>query len=321
MTQVVTWSDVEDGVRGLHGQIVVATQRSAKCWKAIYGVPTGGSLIGVMLAQRLNMTMLNCSPLDPGALLESHEVLVVDDVLDSGKTIAPFIDAGFDCAVLVNKSEDARFDNVYKGLVGPPSWLSLPWENTNGDPHDAVTRLLQFIGADPNADGLRDTPRRVCDALKERTAGYGVDIADLFKTQFDSPCQEMIVVGDIDFVSTCEHHLMPFIGKAWVGYIPADRGTSVADGYRVIGLSKLARLVDACARKLQMQERMTDEVAKGIEYHLKPLGVGVVVRAKHLCMTTRGPCKQNSETTTSSLLGVFRKDPAVRAEFLSMIMK
>ena len=173
----------------------------------------------------------------------------------------------------------------------------------------ACRLLLEGIGEDPTREGLRDTPRRVVAAWGERTAGYGADIAALLKTDFDAEgYDEMIVCRDIAFYSTCEHHLLPFSGVAHVGYLPEKR---------VVGLSKMARLVEAFATRLQVQERLTQQVAQAMQQHVHPSGVGVIIRAKHLCMACRGVKKPEADMVTSALTGSFRQ-AAVRAEFLAL---
>lgn len=179
------------------------------------------------------------------------------------------------------------------------------------NPTDLIRALLLAIGEDPNREGLRDTPSRVVKSWEEIYAGYHVNLEEIFSTMFeDGACDEMVILKDIDFSSTCEHHLLPFLGKAHVGYIPHGR---------VIGVSKLARLVDAFAKRLQIQEKMTEQISYAIEQHLKPLGVAVVIEAHHQCMSCRGVNKPNAVLITSSMLGEFREDPIVRQEFLSLI--
>lgn len=169
--------------------------------------------------------------------------------------------------------------------------------------------LLAGIGEDPYREGLRDTPRRVVAAWRERTQGYGADIGAILKTSFDAEgYDEMIVCRDIAFYSTCEHHLLPFSGVAHVGYLPA---------HRIVGLSKMARLVEAYARRLQVQERLTRQVAQAMQDYVKPDGCGVVIRAKHLCMACRGVLKPEADMVTSALTGSFRQ-AAVRAEFFAL---
>lgn len=178
---------------------------------------------------------------------------------------------------------------------------------------EAVRRLLDYIDPDPMRDGLADTPQRVVKAFGEWFSGYDADIAKILKTFNDGAegVDEMVLVGPIHFHSHCEHHMAPFFGDAWVGYIP--------DG-KIVGLSKLPRLVDAFAKRLQVQERITVQVADAIMEHLNPKGVGVVLKARHFCMESRGVCKGGSYTTSSALRGVM-KDAAPRAEFMSFVQK
>lgn len=171
----------------------------------------------------------------------------------------------------------------------------------------AVRDLLLHVGEDPDRDGLVDTPDRVARAFEEMTAGYREDPSLILARVFDVPYDEMVVVRDIEFWSLCEHHLLPFHGTATVGYLPHGK---------VVGLSKIPRLVQCYARRLQVQERMTQQIAEAMEEHLDPLGVGVVVRAHHTCMGARG-IKCDAHMVTSCLLGAMR-DHGVREEFLRL---
>jgi len=174
-----------------------------------------------------------------------------------------------------------------------------------------IRRLLSEIGEDPDRDGLRQTPRRVEQALRFLTSGYTTDLDRLINDAlFTVEYNEMVIVRDIDFYSLCEHHMLPFFGKCHVAYIP--------DG-KVIGLSKLPRIVDVFARRLQVQERLTSQVAETIDAKISPLGVAVVIEATHLCMAMRGVEKQNSVTVTSAMRGVFHGDARTRSEFLELI--
>jgi GTP cyclohydrolase I len=178
---------------------------------------------------------------------------------------------------------------------------------------DVIRLLLEAIGEDPGRDGLRDTPRRVEQSLQFLTSGYQADIdAVINDALFTVDYSEMVIVRDIDFYSLCEHHLLPFFGKCHVAYLP---------NRRVIGLSKLPRLVDVFARRLQVQERLTSQIADTIRDKIDPLGVAVVMEATHLCMSMRGVQKQNSVTVTSAMLGVFRDDARTRHEFLELIRR
>ena len=174
-----------------------------------------------------------------------------------------------------------------------------------------IENILHAIGEDPKREGLLKTPERVEKSLKFLTSGYDVDIDQLVNDAlYNENYDEMVIVKNIDFYSLCEHHMLPFFGKCHVAYLPNGK---------IIGLSKVPRLVDAYGRRLQVQERLTTQIAHCIEDIVKPTGVGVVIEATHLCMSMRGVEKQNSYTTTSSMLGSFKKDPRTRAEFLSLL--
>jgi GTP cyclohydrolase I len=176
---------------------------------------------------------------------------------------------------------------------------------------DLIRELLTALGEDPDREGLLQTPRRVDQSLRALTSGYHADLdAVINDALFTVEYSEMVIVRDIDFYSLCEHHLLPFFGKCHVAYIP--------DG-KVIGLSKIPRLVDVFARRLQVQERLTLQVAETIRDRIRPLGVAVVMEATHLCMAMRGVERQNSVTTTSAMLGVFREDARTRHEFLELL--
>ena len=176
-----------------------------------------------------------------------------------------------------------------------------------------VRALLKSVGEDPDREGLKKTPSRVAEVLKYLTHGYNLDpVKVLNGALFSEDYEEMIVQKDIDFFSLCEHHLLPFFGKAHVAYIPH---------HKIVGVSKLARLVDVFARRLQVQERLTNQVAQTIMDTITPLGAAVVVEAEHLCMRMRGVEKQNSLIITSTLLGVFRTRQETRAEFMNLIRK
>ena len=176
---------------------------------------------------------------------------------------------------------------------------------------DLIKQILLQIGEDPSREGLQRTPERVEKSLNFLTSGYGVNIEELvngalFKEDYD----EMVIVRDIDLFSMCEHHMLPFIGKCHVAYLP--RG-------KIIGLSKVPRIIDVFSRRLQVQERLTKQIAECLNKILQPIGVGVVIKALHLCMCMRGVEKQNSYTTTSSMLGSFKSDARTRSEFLTLI--
>jgi len=176
---------------------------------------------------------------------------------------------------------------------------------------DLLRRMIQLIGEDPDRDGLRHTPERFEKALRFLTSGYHQDPEKLLNGAMFSVCyDQMVLVKDIEIYSLCEHHMLPFFGKCHVAYIPDKK---------VVGLSKIPRLVNMFARRLQIQERLTNQIASAIQQKIAPLGVGVVVEARHLCMVMRGVEKQNSQTVTSAMLGAFRENVQTREEFLSLI--
>lgn len=175
----------------------------------------------------------------------------------------------------------------------------------------AVETLLAEVGEDPAREGLVRTPARVAEALGFLTGGYRQDVeAVLNNALFSVECNEMVIVRDIDFYSLCEHHLLPFFGRCHIAYLPRDR---------VVGLSKIPRLVDVFARRLQIQERLTNQIAEVLTETLDPLGVGVVIEGTHLCMLMRGVEKQNAFALTSAMRGAFRSDARTRAEFLELL--
>ena len=176
-----------------------------------------------------------------------------------------------------------------------------------------IKNLLTAIGEDPNREGLKRTPKRVMESFKFLTSGYKQSAEQtLLRATFQEKYNQMVLVKDIDFYSMCEHHLLPFYGKCHVAYIPNGK---------VIGLSKIPRVVDIFARRIQIQERMTQEIAQAIEKHLKPRGVGVVIEAFHLCMAMRGVEKQNCYATTSAMQGAFESHERTRLEFLSFLRR
>lgn len=191
---------------------------------------------------------------------------------------------------------------------------------TLNDPTDAasieamkhVRALLGFIGDDPDREGLLDTPKRVVKAMHEHFCGYQMDAADVLNRTFSEieGYDQMVLLSGLDIHSHCEHHMVPFVGKAHVAYIP--------DG-KVVGLSKLAKVVEIYSKRLQVQEKLTAQIANAIQTHLKPMGTAVVIQARHFCMCYRGVHQPHAWTTTSKLTGIFLEDPATRSEFLRLV--
>lgn len=176
---------------------------------------------------------------------------------------------------------------------------------------EGIRALLRIMDPEPDRESLVRTPTRVLRTMLEFVAQPEAEVAELLRVRFDEQCDEIVLVGPIRFISLCEHHLLPFVGTGHIGYIPADG--------RVVGLSKLPRLLDHFARRPQMQERLTRQVADAFEANVAPLGVGVVLRAQHSCMTLRGARKQEAEMVTSAMRGVFRTKPEARAELMALV--
>lgn len=233
----------------------------------------------------------------------------LDDIVDTGKTLQKWCDRfpGKPFFALIDKTD----------ITSPfqQKWVIFPWEGTSeAGITDHITRLIQYVGEDATRQGLLETPVRVAKAWKEWTSGYKVDPAKVLKTFQDGAeaYDQIILVRDIPFYSHCEHHLAPFFGVAHVGYIP--------DG-RIVGLSKIPELVRIFSQRLQVQERLTAQVADAMFDHLAPKGVGVIMEARHLCMESRGKRVAGQSTTTSAMRGVFAEDPSCKAEFIQLTRK
>ncbi len=265
----------------------------------IWGIPRGGVSAALAVAARDHRFIVVQHPKDAAAF--------IDDIWDSGATAARY------AARYPMTPTYALFDKREPKWAG--QWLVMPWEcaedGEDKSAEDIVTRLLQFIGEDPSREGLRETPKRVMKAWKEWASGYGQDPAAILKTFEDGAegCNEMVIVHNIPVISKCEHHLADVHGHAHVGYIPNGK---------IVGLSKLARLVEVFARRLTVQERLTNQVADALDKHLQPLGVAVMIRASHACMSSRGVRIHGSATTTSAMRGALLTEPAARAEFMNL---
>lgn len=230
----------------------------------------------------------------------------IDDIIDSGATMQKFCDdyPGIPFFALIDKTDES---SPWKN-----DWVVFPWEGDSvGSFEDNIVRLLQFVGEDAGREGLLETPKRVTKAWAHWCSGYGKDAASLLKVFEDGAekYDQMVIVKDIPVYSHCEHHLAPIFGTASIAYIPNGK---------IVGLSKLSRLVDMFGRRLQVQERLTDQIADAIVDNLQPAGVGVIIKARHLCMESRGICQQGHHTVTTALRGAIKDEPQTRAEFLKL---
>lgn len=260
----------------------------------VYPVPRGG--IPAVLA--LFSTNLKVKLVDNPAEAD----FIFDDLIDTGATMSRQEFMGKPFFALLDKRTWAHGQD----------WVVWPWEGSGEKGiEDHIIRLLQYIGDDPTREGLHETPARVAKAWEFWGSGYGQNPADVLKTFEDGAegADEMVIVRNIPFYTHCEHHLAPFFGTATIAYLPNKK---------IVGLSKLSRVLDIFARRLQVQERLGAQIADALVEHLDCLGCGVVITARHLCMESRGICKQGSDTRTSALRGLFKDDPAVRNEFLQL---
>lgn len=295
-TQNLSWEDCAQLAKNLSDRLTEwAVAEGVRPPIPIYPIPRGGMFAALLLqAAGANVRIVG-SPQFASA--------IVDDVYDTGATFDRVADQypGRPGMFLVHKRARGWDDR----------WVAFPWEveNLEQGPEDNIRRILQYIGEDPTREGLKDTPARVVRSYGELFAGYKTDPASVCKVFEDGACDEMVIVRDVEFYSCCEHHMQPFFGRAAIGYIP--------DG-KVIGVSKLARLLEVYSRRLQIQERLTTDITTALDKHLKPRGSACVIEARHFCMVCRGVQKQNSVMVTSSLTGSFRDDPAVRAEFMQL---
>ena len=270
-----------------------------------------------------NMQFKKCFPIPRGGVSAAYSIydaacpfvivnspeeadFFIDDIIDSGETMKRY------CDDYPGKLFFALIDKLNGEYAN--EWIVFPWEVTNKGTDesatDIVTRLLQYVGEDPERGGLLDTPKRVLKAWDHWCGGYKIDVTSLLKTFKDGAenCDEM-VVRVVPFYSHCEHHMAAIIGHAVVAYIPNEK---------IVGLSKIDRVVDAFARRLQVQERLTNQIAEAIMENLQPKGVGVWINARHLCIESRGVCNTNSDTDTLALRGVFKEDARTRAEFIAV---
>jgi GTP cyclohydrolase I len=276
---------------------LIIKQVSPRFGVKIYPIPRGGIPAAYAVGRHLNCRFVD-KPCEADAF--------IDDILDTGKTSenwkerfpnTPFY-------ALIDKKNPVHISRF-------PGWVVFPWEGTSeAGITDNITRILEFVGDDPTRGGLAETPNRVAKAWQFWCSGYDKDPAEVLKTFEDGAEKhdQMITVKDIPIYSHCEHHMAAIFGTITISYIPNGK---------IVGLSKLSRLTDIFARRLQVQERMTDQIADALYEHLKPKGVGVVIKARHMCMESRGVCQQGHHTITTALRGNFKEFGPARAEFLN----
>ena len=284
MVLSLTWKDIEQ-------RIQYAFLETDLQGKKIYGVPRGGLFVATIMKYKFGFEVVD----DP-----SEADVIVDDLVDSGKTRAGYTTKypEKEFITLYNKTEN------YSGI-----WINFPWEEeASKDIEDSVVRIIEYLGQDINSKGLIETPKRVVKSWGDLYSGYEQDPSEIMKW-FDDDSDEMVVARDIDFYSTCEHHMLPFFGKAYVAYIPNGK---------VLGISKIARLVDCFSRRLQIQERITRQIGEAIESG-DVIGLGVVLKGQHLCMMSRGVNKQGADIVTSYVSGAMREKPEAREEFMRFI--
>jgi len=260
-------------------------------WETVYGVPRGGQLLALLISQKTELQLTD----EPDS-----NTLIVDDLIDSGRTMAKY--EGFEFMAMIDKRVEP-----WKG-----QWIEFWYEETHKDELDIVTRQLEVIGENPLREGLLDTPKRVTKMWKELFRGYDESqkpTITVFDNGSDGLVYDNMVLDTGDFYSQCEHHMVPFFGNYWFAYIPDKK---------ILGISKVARVVDYYSAKLQVQERLVKEVLDEIEKQVQPRGIALVMKGEHLCKTMRG-VKKKGYMVTSDLRGVFRTDPAARAEFMRYV--
>lgn len=304
MHNLLDYPAIKTMVKKLCSQI----KKKKKKYTGVYGIPRGGVPIATMISYELGI---------PQTLDPIEGCLIVDDIADSGRTLDQVIRGlstisldDNDTATLFVKTHSKFKPTFWVDLTD--LWITFPWELKDQPAgEDNVTRILEVIGENPNREGLIDTPKRYMNAMRFWCSGYQRQPKDILNTTFsEGTCDEMVVLKDIEFYSLCEHHLAPFFGKAHIAYIPNDK---------VVGISKLARLVECFARRLQIQERLGTQIADSIMEYLNAKGCGVIIEACHLCMRSRGVEKQNSTMITSALRGSIKEDSKARAEFMSIM--
>lgn len=292
-------------------EIARQIKEKKRCYKSIYPIPRGGYFTAIELSRLLN------TPIECDKANIDHTTLVVDDICDSGKTIKEF--DGYDTAVAFVKERSLNKVSFSGRIVPENDWLVFPDEHET-TVEENITRILEYIGEDPTREGLVGTPDRIIRMWGEIFRGYDKGQKPkitTFDNGKDGITYDNMVVDEGDFYSMCEHHMMPFFGKYWFAYIPNPKG-------RILGISKIGRVVDYCAARMQIQERLVhdivDMLAKALGDENPPLGMALVMRGEHLCKTMRG-VKKKGKMMSSYLVGAFKEDAQVRNEFMQLVNK
>lgn len=301
----LTWTDV-DGLANNVVNSILDSLPSLMLTPSLlraYPVPNGGIPAALSIQNAFHKRP------SPSRMLITEDPaeadVILDDIVDSGATKKKF----------KGKRFFALIDKLAPRIITAAAdthWYVFPWERAirQDGPEDNIIRILQYIGEDPTREGLKDTPKRVIKSYNELFGGYKQDPSELLTVFEDGACDEQVILKGIEFVSHCEHHMLPFYGTAHVAYIPDKR---------VIGVSKLVRLLEVYSNRLQIQERLCQQVTDSLDVHLTPKGSACIIEAKHMCMMCRGVRKQGSVMITSSLTGIYKSDPAARMELMSLI--
>ena len=269
---------------------------------SLFGIKRGGFIVAQSLEYLLNLPIVKNL---------SENTLIVDDLIDSGKTLKEYIDNGYNTAVLYRKPHSPTTTYFVEEIN---DWIEFFYENTEKDNENNIIRILEYIGENPNREGLKDTPKRIIEMYKEIFKGYDKQKKPeitIFANGIDGIMYDQMIFDTGKFYSFCEHHILPFFGTYYFAYVPKDK---------LIGLSKVARIIDYYSSKLQIQERLVKEIIDELSNALNPLGIALVLKAKHLCKELRG-IKNEGKMITSDLRGVFREKLETREEFINLISK
>lgn len=332
---------------------LIANTKTKEEYEYISGINRGGVLLAYALSIKLGLPLLDFRSLETWkktndvneninfSETDIHKVLLCDDIIDSGKTIDEFPENDVVVLFLSDNYKRQHFMEMRNAVhhIGTVAsipirkistiskkenrtifyshvadeWINFFWEeDAQKDAESLIRRQIEFIGEDPNREGLIETPKRIVSSWKELFVGYNMRPEKLIKTFDRETYDEIVLLKDIQLYSMCEHHMLPFVGKAHVAYIPNKR---------VIGISKLARIVDCYARRLQIQERIGTQVTNFLMQNLLPLGAACIIEAEHYCMRMRGCSQQDSTMITSSLKGAFKEKPEARAELMELIKR